>query len=197
MEPLRVLGEGEKGNLPLFMTSPWQERDDVAASVTVSWEGSRLHLFFRVMAGEMRARATHTNDRVCEDSCAEVFIGPEKGGPYANIETSATGWTLAAWGPGRKERTFFTAAVIDTLQKEVTVLENRPGRTVWTLREIVDLTPFGVIGKGETLRGKTLWANFTTCGDKLEKPYYLTWAEIDTLTPDFHQPSYFRPLLFV
>ena len=60
---------------------------------------------------------------------------------------------------------------------------------------IAEVIPFSILGLGEA--PKSIMANFYKCGDKCEKPHFLSMAPIDTPSPCFHCPEFFQEVKFI
>lgn len=142
------------------------------------------------------ARFTNPNDPVCKDSCMECFLDvfPDfryKG--YINIEMNANGACLCAFGPNRKDRQFVTE--LGFPQPTVTVTrETRDGGECWMASTLIttDLIE-GLYGLSSKLKsGHKMRANFYTCAEDVEHPYWGSWAPVGKL--DFHMPEYFGNL---
>ncbi|MBQ8621552.1 MAG: carbohydrate-binding family 9-like protein [Oscillospiraceae bacterium] len=142
------------------------------------------------------ARFTAPNDPVCKDSCMECFLDVfpsymNKG--YINIEMNANGACLCAFGPNRQNRQFVTD--LGFPQPKVTVThEIRDGGACWIARTMIPASLIeGLYGMSSTLiSGHKMKANFYTCAEDVEQPYWGSWSPVDKL--DFHMPHCFGDL---
>lgn len=187
---------GTSGELRLILSPAWVETEDVFADSRLSWKGKTLIIEWNVKEPQLRRMCTHANDEVWTDSCVEIFLKRPDESEYRNFEFSAAGYALVGHGSSRKGRELYPEATVASIPIKVTLLENTTKESVWKLHAEIDLQAFGLLQEGEELKGKTLEGNIYNCGDGLAVPHFLTYAPIDTLRPDFHQPSFFVPFTF-
>lgn len=150
-----------------------------------------------VKENNVQAVYTNTNDPVYRDSCVEFFIALEPGDDYYNFEFNYMGTCLAGFGKGKEDRTLLPVKVIDQIRKKSTIPTNKPGLLIsWELLLVI---PFDVFyfHTLESLKGKTVMANFYKCGDDLPEPHYLVWSNIQSEIPDFHLPAFFGQMKFI
>ena len=137
-----------------------------------------------------RLECRSDGDPCWQDSCVEVFVQSPALGGYFNFETNAAGKTLAEFGPSRHQRTPFSQEAYHALHRDVVmpVCERSDGMLQWVLQirislESLHLSPIEpVVG------------NLYKCSSKSKNPSYLCAFRVDTPSPDFHQPKYFRNL---
>ena len=144
-------------------------------------------LHYRVNNDLIKAVYTDDQDPVWQDSCVEFFI--KQGEIYRNFEFNSLGVCLSAYGAdrhGRKsleEESMSQILRFPSLNKETLPAE---GTSVnWSLTVAIPLELVGL------KPGSEFKANFYKCGDETAIPHYISWSEIGTATPDFHQPDYF------
>ena len=176
-----------------------------AAPVThfaIAHTGSAILLKFFVDEDNPRITCTTPNDPVYKDSCVEFFISFDNGSSYYNMEWNAAGVCLMMHGPSREDRTPLAPAQIRTIGFEAagTGAEVGAGTGIansgWSLALYIPTSLF-IHDKPATLSGMRATANFYKCGDDCPEPHYLTWNDISTPAPDFHQPRYFGELVFL
>ena len=141
---------------------------------------------------DVKAVCVSDNGPVWEDSCVEFFVKTPDSPYYFNFETNCIGTGLAAKRSSRKDCTHFTAAMMERILRKSSLpaVPVNDGKGEWTLELTV---PFSVLDCGN--RPGRLLANFYKCGDKTAQPHFLSWAPIDTPSPDFHRPEFFGELL--
>lgn len=170
--------------------------------VTFSIAYSDYEIFIKYYITEdyFKAEKTESNQMVCEDSCVEFFVSPEDDGVYYNIEFNGIGTCLLGTGTCRENSKRANPEIISKIRR-ITSAGKIPvneivGRTEWTITIAI---PFEVFfhHKVKKLKGKTFRANFYKCGDMLTVPHYLTWNQVGTEKPDYHQPDYFGMLKFI
>ena len=153
----------------------------------------RLWLHYRLQNELVRAVCRTDQDPVWQDSCVEFFL--RQGEMYRNFEFNSLGVCLSAYGPDRNTRKSleqdslaqilrYPSLNIESLPSEITPVN-------WSLTVGI---PLGLIGLEA---GGRFFANFYKCGDKTKVPHYISWSEIATPSPDFHQPRFFGPVELV
>ncbi|MBN2610135.1 MAG: hypothetical protein JXB00_01120 [Bacteroidales bacterium] len=158
-----------------------------------------IFLQYDVCENETRAEYSMHNKPIHKDSCVEFFIIFEGELQYFNLEFNCLGACLAAWGTSREKREFLNAEVIDQIEIQTQI--HRTGKNGlpkinWKLSLKIPIEIFKNSNISQ-LSGQRARANFFKCGDKLTNPHYLSWEEINTPLPDFHQPVFFGDLIFL
>ena len=155
-----------------------------------------IWIHFRVT--EKNVKAVHLTDQqnVWKDSCVEFFVQSPQDTRYINFEFNCIGTCLSTRRKSRDED------VIPLSPDEMQAIERYSslgrqkltlaGNTSW---ELTVKIPFKILGLSD-VAGTTLLGNFYKCGDETETPHYVSWSEIHTEQPDFHQPEYFGILHF-
>lgn len=170
--------------------------------VTFRIAHSNNHVWLRYYVEEQHilARKTETNSGVSRDSCVEFFFDPHGDGYYYNFEFNCIGTVHLAYGPARKDRVFMDRESIErqivtksSLGKQP--FEEKSGSFRWEMTVII---PAAVLKQntGIQLKGLRSKANFYKCGDDTQKPHYLSWNPVQTVSPDFHRPEFFGSLVF-
>lgn len=139
------------------------------------------------------ARYNSPNDPVCKDCCMECFLDVfpnHKNKGYINIEMNALGTCLCAFGPNRQDRQFITDLGLP--HPEITIShEIRDGGECWMAKTIISKelieSLYGM--PCFLLKGHKMRANFYTCAEDVEHPYWGSWTPVGKL--DFHMPEYF------
>jgi len=163
-----------------------------------------LYLRYYVQEQTIQARYYTPNEPVYRDSCVELFIAFDESS-YYNLEFNCLGTCLMEFGTGRNGRTKVKKGIIDKIQRQALIGRTLPGRTLpghesnlvdWQLTLGI---PLEVFYKHEvtSLSGMRVRGNFQKCGDDTPQPHYLSWNQIETPTPDFHQPAFFGELVFL
>ncbi len=188
---------------------PWEDsghRPDVQARVL--YDDQALHVHFRVEDQYVRAVAERFQDSVCLDSCVEFFVSPlPDSEAYFNFEVNCGGTMLLHRCPSASERAAgrTTENVRDDEGATIQIAHSLPKivepeiaeKTTWTLEYRVPFALFSsyfdcpVPSQGDQWR-----ANFYKCGDATSHPHWGSWAPVGTERPNFHQPTYFQPILF-
>ena len=139
------------------------------------------------------ARFQKPNDPVCKDSCMECFLDvfpTHKYKGYINIEMNALGTCLSAFGPNRQDRKFLTDLGLPHPEVKVE-RTTREGSECWVAKVFIPKeTLEALYGMPcELKHGHQMRANFYTCAEDVEQPYWGSWAPVAKL--DFHTPEYF------
>jgi len=161
---------------------------------------SLLFIKFYVDENHLLARQQEPNSATHTDSCVEFFFDPLGNGNYYNFEFNCIGTTHLAYGPNRRQRNFVSKKEItDQIQIWTTLgkapFEERTGNFHWEMVVAIPNTIL-VYTPNFTFSNKSARANFYKCGDHTSKPHYLSWNEVLTPRPDFHQPEYFGTFIF-
>lgn len=172
-------------------------RPEVQFRLVTTDEGLIIH--YHVEERSVAAVATSDNGRVWEDSCVEFFCIPNNDGVYYNVECNCAGTLLVGAGKERRNRQHAPQEVLQGVKRWSSLggesFSERQGPYVW---DMVLSIPYGTFFCHEvkSLRGQTITANFYKCGDKLQKPHYLSWNRIKLPKPNFHTPEFFGTLRF-
>lgn len=159
---------------------------DVLCKATLSHDETDLLVLFEVAEPEIKADCTDFNQRVCNDSCVELFLqNPQMGEEYVNFEFSASGYCLAGRGKGRENRVLYPAGLLSEL--EIKVSRTDEG---WRLYACIPLEKFALAVQNQSMP-LVLRGNLYKCGDGLAHPHYLSWTGIESPAPDFHRPEFF------
>lgn len=178
----------------------WVDVKDINVSFTIAHDGTNIFLKFHVEEPQVRAINTKINSPVWEDSCVEFFFSPAGNQEYYyNFEFNAIGTVLCGYGKDRHKREGLPDSVL-TQVVTVPSLGKEPiagiwGKNTWVLQVKIPKEVL-VFSKIENLSGLKAKGNFYKCGDKLEKPHYLSWEPVRTPDPNFHLPEHFGPLTF-
>ena len=168
--------------------------------VALSYSNRELFLKYYITEDYFKAEKTETNQMVCEDSCVEFFLSPEDDGIYYNLEFNGIGTILMGAGTARGNNSQADPVLVSKIRRLSSAgsipFAERAGKIDWTLTIAI---PFEVFfhHKVKELKGKFFRANFYKCGDMLSVPHYVTWNQVRTERPDYHQPAYFGILKFV
>jgi len=147
----------------------------------------RLWLYYQVKNDFVRAVCRKDQEPVWQDSCVEFFI--RQGDIYRNFELNCLGVCLSAFGPDRHSRQSLDALSMERIVRYSSLKsENLPSGETPSDWSITVGIPLDLIG---LKAGSRFMANFYKCGDTTKVPHYLSWNNISTSSPDFHQPDFF------
>ena len=187
----------------LINIEPWPEYPEYYDIPKVSFKIAHcdncIFLKYDVEEHEVLARYRKTNDPVYKDSCVEFFIEFDNEKSYYNFEFNRLGTCLGSFGPQRIGRTLLPVEFLETIKFERTLLQKTgPSEPVinWTLMLMIPVQVFS-FHKFTLLSGKECKVNFYKCGDDLSLPHYLTWNNVNSPEPNFHQPEFFGDAKFV
>ncbi|HAL83268.1 MAG TPA: hypothetical protein DCO83_14405 [Mucilaginibacter sp.] len=179
---------------------PWAKEGDLSceAAFSISHFNHGLCIRYSVIEPFLRVKKRKINGAVQKDNCVEFFIALDEDKSYYNFEFNCLGSIKGAFGEGRQHRQFLSANILSSIQDSMGISLNNIGKANqirWTLKVILPMSAFSHHNQ-QSLSGINCRANFTKCGDGLPNPHFLSWTDIPTANPDFHQPSYFGKLIF-
>lgn len=166
----------------------WEEDCGIRMEQKICYDENAIYVNQRAYEQSIRAELTQPLSRVCEDSCMEFFFGFTEDGRYVNFECNPNGCIYVGFGGNREDR------VRVIVEYEDAVFAVHPSREVdgWSLTYRIPLSFLRNFYPGLTLEpGRTLRANCYKCGDKTEKPHFLSWNAVTSEMPDFHRPCDF------
>ena len=166
-----------------------------------------LHVLFRVEDRFVAARHRRFQDRVCEDSCVELFLQPKACRGYFNFEMNCGGTLLATHVTDHRRVDQGRLAAATPLRAE----EAERLRIRATLPAVVDpeietpvdwelslSLPWSVleahVGPLGEVAGVEWRANLYKCADRTSHPHWAAWSPVDAL--NFHLPHCFGTLRF-
>lgn len=176
-------------------TYPYLPQVDFA----IAHNGSNMLVHYRVT--EKRTVATMDDDLsdVYKESCCELFCKEQGDDLYYNIESNCLGAILMQCGAQRADREVSTKENLAKIDRWASLGRKSLGiisdETHWELALVVPVSAFWCHQFG-TLSGKTFLANVYNCVGSGDDRQYVTWHPVETPSPDFHRPEYFRPVYF-
>jgi len=170
----------------------------------VLYDDEALYVAFRVEDQFVRAAAETWHDRVCRDSCVELFFSPGEDASvgYFNFEMNCSGVMLVHFQPAPAEN---VQQMPVELCERIDIWSSMPHQvepeivepTVWQVSYRLPLSILGhFLEITPTASGVRWKGNFYKCADNTSQPHWLSWAPIDTPGPNFHRPDSFGALLF-
>jgi len=167
-------------------------------------DDNALYAAFRVEDQYVRAVAQTWHDRVCRDSCVELFFTPAEDTAvgYFNVEVNCSGVMLLHFQPAPGEN---IQPMPVELCEQIEIWSSMPRHvdpeiadpTVW---QVSYRLPLGILERfvkvAQPTAGTRWKGNFYKCADQTSQPHWLSWAPIDTPGPNFHRPDAFGTLLF-
>ena len=181
----RLLASGTSIAIDKLNWNDFPHLVDVAAYL--GYTEQYLWIYFQVNNDIFKAVYREDQDPVWQDSCVEFFL--KQGGIYRNFEFNSLGVCLSAYGADRHERQSLDKENMSKILRYPTLTEETlPAEGTianWSLTVAIPLELIGL------KPGREFLANFYKCGDETAVPHYISWSQIGTSTPDFHQPAYF------
>ena len=165
----------------------------------IMYDDVALYLRFDVKEKYVRAQAAENQSQVCIDSCLELFLSPDGNDEYYNLEINCIGTKLFKYRKLGMEPELANDEMLAEIRCRSSLgnlpFEERIGDHVWNLLVII---PFAAFWKHQIkpASGLKMWGNFYKCGDELSERHYLSWNEIETERPSFHQPRFFGEFEF-
>ena len=165
----------------------------------VAHNGNNLLIHYRVTEKRTLGTMEKDLDPVYKESCCEFFCMNEGDSLYYNIESNCLGSILMECGKGRDNRTISKEDNLQRIDRWASLGRKSIGlieqETHWELALVVPVSSFWRHNFG-TLSGKTFLVNVYNCVGSGDDRQYVTWNPIDTPSPDFHRPEYFRRVYF-
>ncbi|NEU07026.1 hypothetical protein GZH53_01765 [Flavihumibacter sp. R14] len=179
--------------------SPWPEYSYAPlVDFAVAHSGNSIFLKFFVTEKNVQALNLATNGPVCNDSCVEFFISWGKDQSYYNLEFNCSGTCHFGYGPDRNHRKLIKKELIDRVRYQTvfkTISQTQQYLVNWELTVAIPLEVFSYHDL-KSISGQTCRVNFYKCGDLLPEPHYLSWTNMESAQPDFHQPQFFGSACF-
>lgn len=170
-----------------------------AVDFAVAHNGTHLLIHYRVTEKRTLGTMASDLDALYKDSCCEFFCKNEGDSLYYNIESNCLGYILMECGSGRDNRTASTAENLQCIDRWASLGRESIGlieqETHWELALAVPIAAFWRHNYS-TLSGRTFLVNVYNCVGSGSDRQYITWNPIDSPSPDFHRPEYFRRLYF-
>jgi len=162
----------------------------------IGHSGQCIYLRYDVSEDDMRATHNATNDLVFEDTCVEFFISIGNDRRYYNIEFNCFGTCFMGYARDKNDIDLIPPQVIGKIKSQTKIRRVEENfKYNWQLTLIIPTEVF-IHHPGINLNGLNCRANFYKCGDKLNKPHFLSWSNIESEQPNFHQPDFFGQLYF-
>lgn len=172
----------------------WVEAQGIRAWGQLCYDEKFLYVRLEAVEEHILARYTGDNDPVCMDSCLEFFFASrDEGNRYFNVEINPNGACYFGYGRLRHERCRLLCKNIGELFN-ICPFKTETG---WGVEFALPVWYLEIYSPDFALHpGKKLRANFQKCAEESATPHFMTWNEIGTEKPDFHQPDYFGQLIF-
>lgn len=181
-------------------TDAWKTNSNgkCEAAFQIFHDGESIHIHYAVKEPVLRAQKRPINSSVHLDNCVEFFIALNNDEAYYNFEFNCLGSVKAAFGEGRYGRSFLSAKALQSIANQLTISINNDLTDESISWEINVQLPLQIFAhhKLTSFSGLACAVNFTKCGDDLPQPHYLSFVNINTPQPDFHQRSYFAEAVF-
>ncbi len=165
----------------------------------IAHTGSAIVLHWIVDEQLVKAEIEENNGAVWTDSCVEFFLSPDNNNSYYNLEMNCIGTTLLGFRKNGEKPIHAEDAIIDNIFRTSSlgkqIFEEQPCDEAWEMVATIPAKSF-FTHQISDFSGLKMRANFYKCGDDLSVPHFVSWAEIDTPEPSFHQPGFFGTLDF-
>lgn len=159
----------------------------------IARSSTSIFLHFKVIESNIKALNINDQDPVWEDSCVEFFCKTPEQNSYFNFEFNCIGTCLATQ---RESKELNINPLSDVKMKSInryaslgnSPFEEKKGNFEWKLTVEI---PFKIIDIQPDQLPAVLMTNFYKCADETSIPHFLSWSNISTEQPDFHQPKFF------
>ncbi|HKJ41641.1 MAG TPA: carbohydrate-binding family 9-like protein [Sunxiuqinia sp.] len=179
---------------------PWGEpQPKPSVQFKIAHDNDAILIHYDVGETETLARYCRHNDPVYKDSCVEFFIAFNSEKHYYNFEFNCFGTCLAGWGPDRNARLLLPVTLIDQIYTNTTIQRYGNDSLPFIHWQLSIRIPISVFKHSSLkhLKKQKARANFYKCGDELSQPHFVSWKNIQTAAPDFHQPDFFGDIEFL
>jgi hypothetical protein len=200
--PYLPLEKCEQAILPVHAIDiePWNNSGvrSCSAEFTICHFNQGLRIRYSVVEPHLNAKKRKLNEDVHNDNCVEFFLAFENDPGYYNFEFNCLGSVKAAYGSNRNSRTYLPTDLLSVVEKNINVsLSNvHNGKLFkWDITIILPIDIFCFHHK-ESFSGLDCYVNFAKCGDSLPSSHFLSWVDITSETPDYHQPQCFGKAVF-
>lgn len=180
-----------------FLKQAWAAKPLENLKVSCDFTASKeeIRAVFNITEPSVKAEYSGTNQKVYEDSCAELFLSSGKGF-YYNFEINCIGSILAEYGKNRFKRELLEPEIIEKIKVSST-LGNKPFGirneiTNYTLE--IEIPKKVFVFDNCEIDTLSLEGNIYKCADKSPNPHYMTFFDIKSEKPDFHRPEFFGRL---
>lgn len=178
----------------------WSEKYPSKPSVSfrIAHNGDNILLQYDVKEREVLAAVAEDNGKVWTDTCVEFFVSFDDA-HYYNGEFTCIGKALLGYREYYHKAEHAPNNIMRSIKRLSTLgetnIEKKQGDFDWKLTLVIPITAYWHSGL-KTLDGVKAKGNFFKCGDNLTEPHYVSWTQIDTPSPSFHQPRFFGELEF-
>ncbi len=164
---------------------------DVKAWAKLCWDETGIYVNLRAKEENIRCEELEPLDPICEDSCLEFFIRPTEALNYFNFEYNYACNVYLGYGTGIHDLT----RLIMQDQKATFQPKSYKTEDGWGVTYHIPFTFIQLFFPDfKAYEGLKFYANCYKCGDKTEKPHYLSWNTIGPEGRTFHAPKYFGNL---
>lgn len=160
-------------------------------------DNEAFYIRFDVREKYIRALADKDGGRVWLDSCVEFFLSPDSNDNYYNLEFNCIGMKVLNFRAPEKEPELASKEIFSKIRCESslgnTPFPEKKGDFTWHITAIIPFSTYW--NNPQKFAGKSMKANFYKCGDELTEAHFLSWNEIFTENPSFHQPGFFGEII--
>ena len=165
----------------------WRECSEPKAWGSLFKDADALRVCLFAYEAPLIVRAFEDGAEVWKDSCLELFIRPEQDARYLNFEVNPLGNMIIALGANRHDR-ISMLDIKPQLDLRVTI---SPASKLWGVKYSI---PFRLLEKIYGCKvGPRFYCNLYKCGGADD--HLGMWREVNTETPDFHQPDSFGSII--
>ncbi|MFR9165690.1 MAG: carbohydrate-binding family 9-like protein [Dysgonomonas sp.] len=167
-------------------------------SFKIAHNGDNIFLQYEVNEQEIMALTEEDNGSVWTDSCVEMFISFDDNS-YYNAEFNCTGKALLGYRTIGTKSIRADIEIMQSIKRFPSlghrIIKSQKGNFNWILTLVIPYTA-SWMHELKGFSGISAKGNFYKCGNNLTIPHYLSWTEVDTPEPSFHQPQFFGNIRF-
>ena len=160
---------------------------------TTAHSGKYIYVNFFVRCNFLRAMNYENNSPVHEDSCVMLYLQPDVDkADYWSFEFNCIGTIKGEHRTVGRTTSLLSDAEIEQISVIPSCVRlpfhEIEGLFTWDLLVVIPLSLIGIKADSHKIRMK---GNFYKCASGTSQPHFLSWAPIDSPTPDFHRPESF------
>ncbi len=174
-------------------THLWVPSDEISMTAQVCYDADALYMHMCAVEPHIRAEYDAPLSMVCEDSCMEIFFGPDpEDDRYLNFEINPNCATFIGLSSCREDNVRLCP------ENEDDLFQKKAWRTAdgWEVTYQIPVSFLRVLFPGYALEsGTVIRANFYKCGEKTKTPHFLSWNPVVHPTPEFHRSCDFGMMI--
>jgi hypothetical protein len=191
-------------SLEIANDNKWEMNYKPKTEVNLLYDDSFIYLIYRIEDQFVKCVTDKINGPVWRDGCVEFFFSPNVKEPdkYFNLEINCGGTALMSY---KKIPKVEKISVSEDDIKQIKIFSSMPGiiekeitePVTWVLELALPIKILQNYSDISLPRTGIKWkANFYKCAENNSHPHWLSWTEINSDKPNYHQPLFFGEIEF-